>query len=136
MRFYSVSSCSEPPFVSRLLRLALLGGLLASLAGCGMGVATPSSLAGAQAHPFLTGSVHGGQQPVSGVAVYLYTVSTSTNGGAAASLLNAPGYVTTDLNGGFSITGDYTCPAGAYVYLLAKGGNPGLPGVVSNNTPP
>jgi uncharacterized repeat protein (TIGR03803 family) len=133
MRFYSLPSSPAPRSVSQFLAVALLGGLLATLAGCGMGVATPSSLAGAQDHPFLTGSVHGGQQPVSGAAVYLYAISTSTNGGAAASLLNAPGYVTTDVNGGFSITGDYTCPAGAYVYLLAKGGNPGLAGVVSNN---
>ena len=32
----------------------------------------------------------------------------------------------TDTNGNFSITNDYTCPSGAYVYLLALGGNPGL----------
>jgi streptogramin lyase len=36
-------------------------------------------------------------------------------------------YIITDPNGGFSISGDYTCTAGQQVYLLALGGNPGLP---------
>jgi len=36
-------------------------------------------------------------------------------------------YILTDANGNFSISGDYTCTAGQQVYLLALGGNPGLP---------
>jgi hypothetical protein len=36
-------------------------------------------------------------------------------------------YVLTDAGGSFSISGDYTCTAGQQVYLLALGGNPGLP---------
>jgi hypothetical protein len=35
-------------------------------------------------------------------------------------------YVTSDANGFFTITGDYTCTAGQQVYLYAVGGNPGL----------
>jgi hypothetical protein len=33
--------------------------------------------------------------------------------------------VTTDPNGGFNITGDYTCPTSNMVYLTAAGGDPG-----------
>jgi streptogramin lyase len=36
-------------------------------------------------------------------------------------------YVLTDAGGSFSISGDYTCTASQQVYLLALGGNPGLP---------
>jgi hypothetical protein len=38
--------------------------------------------------------------------------------------------VTSDANGEFTVTGDYQCPsASAQVYLMATGGNPGLPRV-------
>jgi sugar lactone lactonase YvrE len=73
----------------------------------------------------LQGKVHGGQQPISGADVYLYQVGTGGYGGASTSLLVSPGYVTTDANGNFSITNDYTCPANAQVYLFATGGNSG-----------
>jgi hypothetical protein len=36
-------------------------------------------------------------------------------------------YLLTDNNGFFHISGDYTCTTGQQVYLLATGGNPGLP---------
>ena len=79
----------------------------------------------------LTGRVRGGQQPVSGAAVQLYAVSTSGDGTAAAPLLAST--VLTDNNGAFSITGGYQCPsANAFVYLVAKGGNPGLPTATDN----
>lgn len=43
------------------------------------------------------------------------------------------GYVTSDGNGGFTITGDYVCPNPAsQVYLLASGGNPGLAAGTNN----
>ncbi len=94
------------------------------MAGCGSGAARPAAVAVNGLS--LTGSVHGGQQPLVGARVYLYAISTTANVGAATSLLNGTGFVLTDLSGSFSITGDYTCPAGAYVYLLAVAGNPGL----------
>jgi cyclophilin family peptidyl-prolyl cis-trans isomerase len=112
-----------------ILRMRLPGVSLAAIAlslgltGCGLGV-SPSA-PGITGTMHLTGQVHGGQQPVTASQVYLYAVS-ATNGGTAASLLNTPGFVPTDTSGSFSITSDYTCPAGAYVYLLAIGGNPGL----------
>ena len=51
--------------------------------------------------------------------------------GPAAPLLRLP--VFSDANGGFSITGDYTCPTSStLVYLAATGGNPGLAAGIQN----
>jgi hypothetical protein len=106
---------------------------------------TSEGVAGAR----LTGSVHGGQQAIVGAQVYLFAANTTGYGGsgiaaspsnASLSLLTAGAgrtldssggatngdyYVTTDANGGFSITGDYTCTQNSQVYLFALGGNPG-----------
>ena len=81
---------------------------------------------GTVAHPAaLKGNVHGGQQPVSGAAIQLYAASAAGDGAAATPLLEAA--VPTDASGGFDVTGLYACPdAGALVYLVARGGNPGL----------
>ncbi len=78
------------------------------------------------------GSVHGGQQPVSGATIQLYAVGSNGDGSAATPLITQP--VTSDANGNFSISGSYSCPAAAsLVYIVASGGNPGLaPG--TNNT--
>jgi len=137
------------------MRTACAIGLASSvliLAGCaGVPVLTTTStptspVQGAALH----GRVHGGQQPIAGASVYLYAAGTGGYGGngiaasssnASTSLLNsnvlsqspAGGkdgnnnyYVTTDSNGDFSITGDYSCPsASTQVYLYSIGGNPG-----------
>lgn len=72
------------------------------------------------------GRVHGGQQPINGSKVYLYAAGNTGYGSGATSMLNAPGYVLTDAAGGFSITGDYTCPSDtAQMYLVAVGGDTG-----------
>src|SRR5579871_4462367 len=78
------------------------------------------------------GSVHGGQQPVSGATIQLYAVGSNGDGSAATPLISQP--VTSDANGNFSISGSYSCPtAASLVYIVASGGNPGLaPG--TNNT--
>src|SRR5271156_6014358 len=85
-----------------LLTLTLLLTSLA-LAGCsaGMGVgnSTPQTLSVAGLH----GTVHGGQQPVSGANIVLWMVN--TNGTAATSLLNNGATVTTGSNGTFTLTG-------------------------------
>jgi hypothetical protein len=100
------------------------------LVGCGIGqqsdgTSEPSPL------PQIAGQVHGGQQPVAGATMQLYAANTTTAQGAAAALISKT--VRTDSNGYFTITADYTCPApGALVYIVAFGGNPGLPGVVGN----
>src|SRR6516225_6146043 len=71
------------------------------------------------------GSVHGGQQPVSGAVVQLYAVGTNGDGSAATPLLNQS--VISDANGNFTLTNLYSCPSGAsLVYVVATGGNPGL----------
>jgi streptogramin lyase len=94
---------------------------------------TPSTTPGS---PIL-GNVHGGQQPVTGAHIYLFGASSSDYATRSTSMLNPaqPGvfndatgnYVLTGSNGNFSISGDYTCTQGQQVYLLATGGNPGLP---------
>jgi streptogramin lyase len=97
----------------------------------------------------IMGTVHGGQNPITGAHVYLNAAEVGCKQGYHNSnpcnstpLLNAAStglsdslgaYVLTDPNGSFSITGDYTCTPGSQVYLYASGGNPGLaPG--TNNT--
>ncbi len=58
----------------------------------------------------------------------LYAVGNGGNGNGATPLIKS---TVKSVNGGFTITGDYTCPAdingqGVPVYLTATGGNPGL----------
>ena len=119
----------------RAASLALACGTVLCLSGCG-GIATAPSAASSEGVA-LSGSVHGGQQPVSGAKVYLYAASTTAYSGAATSLLAAPGYVTTDAGGTFSFSPAgiklYNCPTGSYVYALALGGNPGLASPTANN---
>lgn len=101
----------------------------------------------------IQGRVHGGNLPVSGASIYLYQASTSGYGTAATSLIcnssidtnpctvgtygpfkDSSGnyYVKTDLNGDFSVGGDYMCTQNDQVYMVAVGGNPGLGGTVNN----
>ena len=110
------------------------------LTGCAVGPTTsPSPEPGVA----VTGSVHGGQQPIVGAHVYLFAANTTgyagpgispSSGNASVSLLNSSStgasdslgaYVTTGAGGKFSITGDYTCTPNAQVYIYALGGNPG-----------
>lgn len=92
----------------------------------------------------LQGTAYGGQQPVSGAHVYLFSPGT-TPGAASQSLLNAGSttqldglgyYLTTDSGGNWSAngTGVYTCQAGAPVYAYARFGNSmgGSPSVPNN----
>ena len=84
----------------------------------------------------MQGSVMGGQQPIVNAHVQLFVAGTGGNGAAATNLMgtgsNGPvAYATTDSNGKFSLSGDFTCPAASagYVpqaYVVATGGNPGL----------
>lgn len=81
--------------------------------------------------PGRQGVVHGGQEPVKGATVQLYAVGTAGDGSAATALLSPA--TTTGADGGFTLTGLYTCPsASALVYLVATGGNPGLGGMANN----
>jgi hypothetical protein len=114
------------PRVAPVSFLGPLCALLASfslmlLTGCGMGTAAapnPVPLS-------LNGRVNGGQQPVVGAQIQLYAAGSGGNGSAASGLLTTS--VTSDSNGMFSITGDYSCPSStSQVYLVATQGNPGL----------
>jgi len=110
--------------------------LAAALSGCGVGsisFESPTS----QEHTGLQGNVHGGQQPISGATVQLYTVGSSGNGSAAHAMITVP--VLTGPDGSFTLSPGnaplYTCTNPTdQVYIVASGGNPGLtPSTVYNN---
>jgi len=93
----------------------------AAVTGCGIGPVASSS----EGSLALAGRVHGGQQPVVGSVVQLYTAGIAGNGSAARPMIAAT--VTTDSNGFFGITGDYTCVNSTdQVYITATGGDPGV----------
>jgi hypothetical protein len=116
-----------PPVTSRsgLLLSVLLAGLaLAALAGCGF---SGSAIAVESFQPptSIHGSVYGGQQPINGSSVQLYAAGANGAGSAAIPLLRQPAH--SDGKGNFSIPASYLCPsASSQVYLIARGGNPGL----------
>lgn len=92
-----------------------------AVTGCGSGVSGSDSLS--PALHAITGQARGGQQPISGATVQLYGVSSSGYGTASTPLLTST--VTTDSNGHFTITGDYSCTGIGNVYLTVSGGNAG-----------
>jgi hypothetical protein len=95
--------------------------LLLLLAGCAMHQNSSQLPIPAGKH----GLVHGGQQPVIGATIQLYAVGTTGDGSASTPLLSHPPI--TDANGGFNISGTFTCPSStSLVYIVANGGNPGL----------
>jgi uncharacterized protein (DUF1800 family) len=102
----------------------LLGTLFLCLAisGCGTrSTLVSSTVAAPQSKP--SGSLYGGQQPISGALVQLYAVSSSGDGASATPLLTQ--VVTSNANGNFNL-GSYTCPAPSTpVYLTGTGGNAG-----------
>ena len=127
------------------LCLSVLGAML--LSGCSANF-QPADTFEPEQIPIgpIQGSVHGGQQPVSGASIYLYAAGTGGYGSAATSLIkatsplpsgvavdaNGHGYVKTDGSGNFSLSNDYSCTEGQQVYMVAVGGNPGLTGSVNN----
>jgi len=123
----SIRLAGARQFAAMSRRLVLFSSVLV-VAGCtGAPVMTTNTTQTEQAQgTALRGRVHGGQQPIVGAKVYLYAADATGYGKASDSLLTSPGYVTTDSNGNFSITSDYTCPsANTQVYLYSVGGNPG-----------
>ena len=78
------------------------------------------------------GKVMAGSQPVSGAAVQLYAAGSSGYGSAGTALLTSS--VMTSSSGGFTIPPGYSCASSStLVYLVARGGNPGLSGSVNNS---
>ena len=104
----------------------------AILVVCGCGIqqqqTTPATVQGLA----LKGSIHGGQQPVSGSVIQLYAAGNTGYGSAATPLLTTS--VQSLQDGSFSITNDYVCPtASTPVYITATGGNPGLSAGTNNS---
>lgn len=99
-----------------------------TLWGCGA-TKPPTSLSAAGR---ITGRVHGGQQPVAGATIQLYSLSRAGDGAASIPLLQQP--ILTDAQGQFDVTGLYDCNSdpGSEVYVLATGGNPGTSAVNPN----
>jgi len=110
---------------STLIALTTLA-TLSTVIGCGIGQLSTATEP-VSGNFVVQGKVHGGQQPVTGATIQLWSVG-STGYGSTASKLLGSNVVTTDTNGNFSITGDYTCPAtgNGLVYITSTGGNPGL----------
>ena len=134
----SVHRLSLSSLVRPGLALVIVCGLVA---GCSTGnQGTVSTVSGVT----MQGRVRGGQQPVTGAQVYLFAAGATGYGSTPTSLLtgsgvttdgNGNGYVTSDSSGNFSVTGDYTCPsASSEIHVMARGGNPGLPGNVNNSS--
>ncbi len=104
----------------------LLSAATLALTGCGLGSPT---VANDTVNVAFGGTVHGGQQPVSGSHIALYATNSNGYGGQLTALASA----TTDAGGNFRITSAYTCPTGQQAYLVSTGGNPGLTGTVDNS---
>jgi hypothetical protein len=101
---------------------------LAALSGCGFGtLANPTNLP-LTAQP-VSGTIYGGPNPVVGARVIMYaTTATGYGQGvqlAEAQQVGSQPHQDTDAFGSFSFAGGYTCPAGAYAYIVAYGGNSG-----------
>lgn len=100
-------------------------GLSLLLAGCGLtsSVQTPSVPAPQGMH--VSGAVHGGQQPVAGATIGMYTAGTTGYASPATSVLNPGITITTDAGGNFNLDGKYTCTPEQRLYLTASGGDAG-----------
>jgi hypothetical protein len=95
----------------------------------------------------IQGNVYGGHAPIAGAHVFVLQTAATGYAAKAGSLLSATSlgtlltypvtqdntsgsvtnglyYVTSDINGNYNITGDYTCTSGSAVYLYASGGSP------------
>ena len=115
-----------------------------SLTGCSSGLSGAGAETGVPVVPAvakISGSVHGGQQAVTGATIQLYTVGTSGIGSAATPLLTTTVTTSTGTGsatggnlgngfntlpaGSFNITADYSCTNATLVYLVATGGNSG-----------
>ncbi len=105
----------------KIICLVFINVALVVLSGCGFsGTALNIS-----APMVLHGTVMGGNQPVSGAEVQLYAVGMKGVASAAQPLLESPAH--TDDSGKFSLSTDHACASSsAPVYVVARGGNPGL----------
>jgi hypothetical protein len=113
--------------------LLLAGALSLFACGCGSNP-VPANTVGSSGETGLSfsGKVQAGAQPVSGASVQLYAASDSGYGAAGSSLL--PSALITDSTGSFTVSASYPCASSStQLYLIAKGGNPGLSGSANNS---
>jgi len=157
MRSFFTTSLLRSGTATRGLIVFAGSAILATTIGCGMTgsnsatskIADPISPAGGGT---MQGRVHGGNQPVTGSTIQIYSAGTTGYGTGASSLIPTGSYypgglpcvttsgnpngcvtkVVTDSTGSFTVTGDYTCVPGTQGYIVASGGNPGLGGTVNN----
>ena len=123
----SADSIREAFITHPAQHLFLLTCVAALLTGCGAGWNShPAPVFPIDGTPgAIRGTAFGGQQPIVGASLQLYAANLTGYGSAAQPLLPA-NTITTDADGGFNITGQYTCPTpDAPVYLVASGGNTG-----------
>jgi hypothetical protein len=103
--------------------LAFSAALLVTGCGVQAGMEADTSV---QGQLLMRGNVHGGQQPVTGSSVYIFTAGKLGNGSAALNVLPQTS-ATTDSHGNFNLGATFNCVSGTdQAYLVAKGGNPGL----------
>jgi hypothetical protein len=114
---------------------------VASLTGCGAAnnLSTPSI--GSNTAAVLSGTVHGGPNPVIGATVTLYATSTvsspsSSNAYGYGQAATVVGTGTTNSSGQFSITTTGTCSTSPMqqAYIVAAGGNTTPPGTTNSNS--
>ena len=96
---------------------------LAALTGCGVGAGSTAAPSEFQAAA-ISGKLNGGPNPIIGSTIRAYTTGTAYGTG----VLRDTAY--TDSTGTFTLSGDYSCPSGQFLYLTAVGGNTG-----ASNTP-
>jgi len=131
------ASAVAPSVVVLLVMAAALTGCAGNIpADFGVGATTTATAATAVR---LQGVVHGGNNPVSGATIQLYTVGQNGLKSASSSILIAAAPTTSSAGffslGNGSTTAVYSCPtspADEQVYLVASGGNPGSGGTNSN----
>jgi hypothetical protein len=97
--------------------------------GCSANFSAPVTSAVTTTHASIVGNLHGGQQGISGASIQLYAAGEPATGGTygtGATPLITGTLPVTDLNGDFTITGDYTLPTQArHFYIVATGGSAG-----------
>jgi hypothetical protein len=126
-------SASGSSFTPAILSLSAL-----FFTGCGSSFAPTTGTATTLAHAAISGTIHGGQQPVIGASIQLYAAGAPTSGGGfgegSQPLILLGVLPKTDVNGNFVITGDYVAPkTPSFFYIVATGGHPGVGTPVNPN---
>ncbi|MEO7028266.1 MAG: hypothetical protein ABI147_02555 [Acidobacteriaceae bacterium] len=119
----SISSSIAFNLSTNRTRAALLAASAVGLGlfalGCGIG---PIANVPFTSQAAISGTIHGGQQPVAHASVVLYAPGTTGYGTAPTAIVST----TTDASGNFTLPRPYTCPANSgNVYIVSTGGDSG-----------